>query len=120
MSPMVDEKMLLDKQPLLESEPRQNHAFAFRNRLIRRILPAIITLVATFTLFRSLFVCDHHYRPDGSESSALEEPSSNKIELEAHGMSRCPDYADCLRELIVPTMIQVGDKVNFTLSFIGR
>ncbi|KAL8936122.1 MAG: hypothetical protein Q9211_004340 [Gyalolechia sp. 1 TL-2023] len=34
-------------------------------------------------------------------------------------MSKCPDAKDCLRELVVPAMEQVVDKVNFTLSFIG-
>ncbi|KAL8671729.1 MAG: hypothetical protein Q9168_003774 [Polycauliona sp. 1 TL-2023] len=34
-------------------------------------------------------------------------------------MSKCPDARDCLRDLVVPAMEQVVDKVNFTLSFIG-
>jgi hypothetical protein len=48
----------------------------------------------------------------------LEE--SDKINLEAHVMSKCPDARDCLHDLIIPTMVQVSDKVNFTMSFIGR
>jgi len=47
----------------------------------------------------------------------LEE--SDKINLEAHVMSKCPDARDCLHDLIIPTMVQVSDKVNFTMSFIG-
>ncbi|KAK0619925.1 hypothetical protein B0T14DRAFT_412592, partial [Immersiella caudata] len=42
------------------------------------------------------------------------------IPLEAHIMSKCPDARDCLRDLILPTMQKAHDKVNFTLSFIGR
>ncbi|KAH6632732.1 hypothetical protein F5144DRAFT_603451 [Chaetomium tenue] len=42
------------------------------------------------------------------------------IPLEAHIMSKCPDAKDCLRELVLPTMQRVYDKVNFTLSFIGK
>ena len=35
-------------------------------------------------------------------------------------MSKCPDARDCLRDLVVPAMEQVVDKVNFTLSYIGK
>ena len=35
-------------------------------------------------------------------------------------MSKCPDARDCLRDLVVPAMQQVVDKVNFRLSFIGK
>lgn len=34
-------------------------------------------------------------------------------------MSKCPDARDCLRELIVPTMAKVADKVDFQMSYIG-
>ncbi|CAK7263967.1 hypothetical protein SEPCBS119000_000752 [Sporothrix epigloea] len=42
------------------------------------------------------------------------------VPFEAHIMSKCPDAVDCLRELVLPTMQHVFDKVNFTLSYIGR
>lgn len=42
------------------------------------------------------------------------------VPLEAHIMSKCPDARDCLRDLVLPTMMKVHDKVNFTLSFLGR
>ncbi|KAK4246535.1 hypothetical protein C7999DRAFT_33056 [Corynascus novoguineensis] len=41
------------------------------------------------------------------------------VPLEAHIMSKCPDARDCLRDLVLPTMQKVHDKVNFTLSYIG-
>ncbi|RFU29481.1 hypothetical protein B7463_g6857, partial [Scytalidium lignicola] len=41
------------------------------------------------------------------------------VPLEAHIMSKCPDARDCLRQLVLPTMQRVYDKVNFTLSYIG-
>ncbi|CEL08982.1 hypothetical protein ASPCAL12126 [Aspergillus calidoustus] len=44
---------------------------------------------------------------------------SERIPFEAHIMSKCPDARDCLRELVVPTMERVGDKVDFELSFIA-
>lgn len=43
-----------------------------------------------------------------------------KVPLEIHVMSKCPDARDCLQKLILPTMVEVSDKVNFTMSFIGR
>ncbi|KAL2862262.1 GILT family protein [Aspergillus lucknowensis] len=52
----------------------------------------------------------------GGDSLADSEP----IPFEAHIMSKCPDARDCLRELVVPTMEQVGDKVDFELSFIAN
>jgi hypothetical protein len=62
------------------------------------------------------------------------------VPLEAHIMSKCPDAKvrrlphpslrpklsdtdtpqDCLRDLVLPAMQKVHDKVNFTLSFIGK
>ncbi|EAW14429.1 GILT family protein [Aspergillus clavatus NRRL 1] len=44
---------------------------------------------------------------------------SKRIPLEAHIMSRCPDARDCLRQLVVPAMEQISDKVDFELSFIA-
>ena len=43
-----------------------------------------------------------------------------KVPLEAHIMSKCPDARDCLRQLVLPAMQRVYQKVNFTLSYIGR
>jgi hypothetical protein len=42
------------------------------------------------------------------------------VPLEAHIMSKCPDARDCLRQLVLPAMQRVYQKVNFTLSYIGR
>ncbi|KEF55491.1 uncharacterized protein A1O9_08241 [Exophiala aquamarina CBS 119918] len=94
-----------------------------RDHVYKRVVPAILTILALFTIFRSAFVSDHHYDPSGREGllrNIEEEVDEPKVELEAHGMSRCPDFRDCLRELILPTMEQVSHRVNFTLSFIGQ
>lgn len=42
------------------------------------------------------------------------------VPLEAHIMSKCPDAKDCLKEMILPAMMRVYEKVNFTLSYIGK
>lgn len=51
----------------------------------------------------------------GSTASA-----GNKIPLEAHIMSKCPDAKDCLQKLVLPAMEKISDKVDFKLSFIAR
>jgi hypothetical protein len=35
-------------------------------------------------------------------------------------MPRLTPLQDCLRDLVLPVMQKVHDKVNFTLSFIGK
>ncbi|KAH6855685.1 hypothetical protein B0I37DRAFT_411662 [Chaetomium sp. MPI-CAGE-AT-0009] len=56
------------------------------------------------------------------EQDPVAQPSVARelVPLEAHIMSKCPDAKDCLRDLVLPTMQRVYDKVNFTLSFIGK
>lgn len=56
--------------------------------------------------------------PKGGETPV--PASSNKVPLEAHIMSKCPDAQDCLQKLVVPAMEQISEKVDFELSFIAR
>lgn len=60
---------------------------------------------------------------DDSKDSSLSAQTSfatkDLVPLEAHIMSKCPDARDCLRDMILPVMMRVNSKVNFTLSFIG-
>ncbi|KAL6719154.1 hypothetical protein ACLMJK_003391 [Lecanora helva] len=53
-------------------------------------------------------------RPDPFASNG-----TRLVPLEAHIMSKCPDARDCLKDLVVPAMEQVVDKVDFRLSYIG-
>ncbi|OJD14334.1 hypothetical protein AJ78_05299 [Emergomyces pasteurianus Ep9510] len=55
---------------------------------------------------------------DNDDAQVLVD-NSHLVPLEAHIMSKCPDAQYCLEELIVPAMVQVHDKVDFRLSFIG-
>ncbi|KAL6698084.1 hypothetical protein J3F84DRAFT_260057 [Trichoderma pleuroticola] len=41
------------------------------------------------------------------------------VPFEAHIISKCPDTRHALRNLILPVMQKVHDKVDFTLSYIG-
>ncbi|KAI1503028.1 hypothetical protein F5X99DRAFT_407362 [Biscogniauxia marginata] len=55
--------------------------------------------------------------PEGAASAST--TAGELVPLEAHIMSKCPDARDCLKELVLPAMMRVNDKVNFTLSYIG-
>ncbi|KAI9367372.1 hypothetical protein BJX61DRAFT_311228 [Aspergillus egyptiacus] len=75
-----------------------------------------------------LFSGCHHRQPTNHKLSLddADVPSfkpvhaeSERVPFEAHIMSKCPDARDCIRQLVVPTMEQVNDKVDFTLSFIA-
>jgi hypothetical protein len=94
---------------------RRQSARAVLDEYFRRILPASLLVIALWSLFKAAFVHHHHWCPGkGLES----EP--RLVPLEAHIMSKCPDAAACLKDLVVPAMVKVSDKVNFTLSYIGR
>ncbi|KAI4868679.1 hypothetical protein F4820DRAFT_102147 [Hypoxylon rubiginosum] len=57
-----------------------------------------------------------------SSQTPLEKPVSaaqDLVPFEAHIMSKCPDARDCLKDMVLPAMMRVYDKVNFTLSYIG-
>jgi len=89
---------------------------------VKRVLPAVLTLLALFVLFRKTFVRHHHFDPSlplNPADPVEDERTEYEVPLEIHVMSKCPDARDCLHELIVPTMVQVSEKVNLTMSFIG-
>lgn len=58
----------------------------------------------------------------GAEISRIRQgiAEPRKVELEAHIMSKCPDARDCLQQLVVPAMVQISEKVDFKLSYIGK
>jgi hypothetical protein len=60
-------------------------------------------------------------RPDlPTTETILAQKNVTKVALEAHIMSKCPDAKACLEQFIVPSMVQISDKVDFRLSYIGR
>ncbi|KAK4109537.1 hypothetical protein N656DRAFT_800770 [Canariomyces notabilis] len=59
------------------------------------------------------------YWPPSPPVEASITHAHSLVPLEAHIMSKCPDARDCLRDMVLPAMQKVHDKVNFTLSFIG-
>ena len=52
-------------------------------------------------------------------SASVAKQNVTRVPLEAHIMSKCPDSKYCLENLVLPTMQNVSDKVDFKLSFIG-
>lgn len=75
-----------------------------------------LTIVVLGTKFEDVFFWPT-FRCHGSTPEKLAD--SQKVHLEAHVMSKCPDARDCLRQLVVPAMEQVSDLVDFDLSFIA-
>ena len=97
-----------------------------RRRPVTRLLQAFALITITCLLVRS-FVHIDAVRSTASDYGGYfdtpvpEElvPLANRVPLEAHIMSKCPDARDCLRDLIIPTMERVGNMVDFRLSYIG-
>ncbi|RMZ76016.1 hypothetical protein DV738_g5165, partial [Chaetothyriales sp. CBS 135597] len=120
--PVLDEKVRRGYDAQIGGQP----SAAVRSRrsglLISRAVPAIILIVGSWLVFRSVFVLHHHYCP-GKDLAAIPRPAEShalaRVPLEAHIMSKCPDAKACLKELVVPAMAKISDKVDFTLSYIG-
>ena len=117
--------------------------FAYRaplgvgRRLYPRRAVAVITLASllffmTFALSdrirRSWPWSDHLWPRLGTDHDDALQPTPTqttelrknpKIALEAHLMSKCPDARACLQQLVVPSMEQISDMVDFRVSFIG-
>jgi len=44
-----------------------------------------------------------------------------KVQLEIHIMSKCPDARDCMEDLVFPALRELGPEiVDFRMSFIGK
>lgn len=96
-----------------------------RRRILPRFISAALFFLALLFLSRSTSIV-RKTSLDGSEllqdtlTGEQDVTTMPKVALEAHIMSKCPDARDCLQNLVVPTMAQVSEKVNFTLSYIGQ
>ena len=81
------------------------------HRIQRRML---IGLVAGFVAFY-LFLGGAVIYFDNDDVASYPQ----RIPLEAHIMSKCPDAKDCLRQMVLPAMQNVSNIVDFKLSYIG-
>lgn len=74
----------------------------------------IMSVLAAGFLLITTITADATSRIDSGRPNVSTKPT-----LEAHIMSKCPDARDCLRDLVVPTMSNVSEEVDFKLSYIG-
>ncbi|KAK2067030.1 hypothetical protein P8C59_000799 [Phyllachora maydis] len=97
------------------------HVFPNRGRRAsptRRCAILALAALCLFLFYRIRPLSDTS--PDRPREASLADNNHGRpVALEAHIISKCPDTRDCLRDLIIPAMEVVHDKVNFTLSYIG-
>ncbi|RMD42714.1 hypothetical protein DV735_g2432, partial [Chaetothyriales sp. CBS 134920] len=120
--PVLDEKAWREEY----DQTRQQPIAAIRSRrpglVVKRVVPAIILVIGSWLVFRSVFVLHHHSCPGKDLAPVTRAGESHvraRVPLEAHIMSKCPDAKACLNKLVVPAMAEISDKVDFTLSYIG-
>ena len=93
---------------------------SYQRTLLTSLLVVVISLAAViYYLFSVTQVNGMPVPLERSDKLQDVLSKGDKIPLEAHIMSKCPDAKDCLRDLVLPAMQQVSDKVDFTLSYIG-
>lgn len=127
---MLAEKQLSTHSPL---GPKMQSTIMRPTSRPKRPFAITLTLVAILYLSYSLFnfkwsspALDNPTtsteavppKEQGVEKPVIAAPPA-KVPLEAHIMSKCPDARDCLRDMVVPAMQKVWDKVDFSLSYIG-
>ncbi|CEI40201.1 unnamed protein product [Fusarium venenatum] len=104
-----------------EKQPSQRVMLPIQARRSRPTMTLIVMAIVTYTFwiwqpFRPL-IDDEPWVHVTNDDVQL---TDSLVPLEAHIMSKCPDAKDALELLVLPVMQRVHDKVNFTLSYIGR
>lgn len=97
------------------------------SRPSRRFRPLLIMTLVVLCFYYVRPAATFDFLPQVARLAPTHAPATQKtmantnalVPLEAHIMSKCPDARDCLRQLVLPTMQRVIDKVNFTLSYLG-
>lgn len=118
-----------EKQTLPISHPPARPEPSRPRRAIMSVFlrAAVLALLILFVLFfptgiesRSLVAWDPatEQTEDAGAQTAITE--QKKVPLEAHIMSKCPDALDCLQLLVLPTMVEISDRIDFKLSYIGK
>ncbi|XXG94130.1 hypothetical protein Hte_000382 [Hypoxylon texense] len=110
---------IMEEKRSLRCHSRRRHRPLLILTLIAVVIYALYNINAVSS-YAILFVPDTSDLP--SSQTPLDKPVSaaqEPVPFEAHIMSKCPDARDCLRDMVLPAMMRVYDKVNFTLSYIG-
>ncbi|KAI8965850.1 hypothetical protein F5Y11DRAFT_258521 [Daldinia sp. FL1419] len=114
--------------PIMEEKPvMRNHCRRQRRPILvlTLIAASLYALYAVFynhavSAYAVMFVSEtSRQQSSTSIPDIYTSTDSELVPLEAHIMSKCPDARDCLRDLVLPAMMRVNEKVNFTLSYIG-
>ncbi|KAK1829208.1 hypothetical protein QBC39DRAFT_374031 [Podospora conica] len=104
----------------MDVEKRPRSMSPLRPGAVRRNRPFLALLLAAIGLYTFFQFPSVAQLATGPMKSGVSAQVRTKVPLEAHIMSKCPDARDCLRQLVLPAMQKVHEKVNFTLSYIGR
>ena len=124
----------MEKHPLLEEQPEeelslselQQNVFKAQRAYMRawskttsskwhrRIMLSVTALLLLFVVFCLTVIIEDSISDDDYTWHV-----PDKVALEAHIMSKCPDAKDCLHDMILPAMQNISDKVDFKLSYIG-
>ncbi|KAF9872275.1 gamma interferon inducible lysosomal thiol reductase [Colletotrichum karsti] len=105
-----------------EKHPYANNTPNMSGRLARKksLWPVgLMALLFTYSAWSFVHPASAVPRSQFVPQEAPVAVENKLVPLEAHIMSKCPDARDCLRDLVLPTMMKAQDKVNFTLSYIG-
>ncbi|KAI0019513.1 hypothetical protein F4780DRAFT_439004 [Xylariomycetidae sp. FL0641] len=109
-----------------DMRPMRNRPCRRRHRPLLFLTLGAIVLICLFGFPPSFLGRQLGLSPSSSATTATTTTTTTAdaddhelVPLEAHIMSKCPDAKDCLRDMVLPTMMRVLDKVNFTLSYIG-
>ncbi|KAF3055641.1 hypothetical protein GL218_06933 [Daldinia childiae] len=112
----------------MEEKPATRNNCRRQRRPILAMTLIVASLYALYMVFSNhavsayaiMFVQEPSRQQSLTPTSSISvSTDSELVPLEAHIMSKCPDARDCLRDLVLPAMMRVNEKVNFTLSYIG-
>ncbi|KAH9897310.1 hypothetical protein F4778DRAFT_255621 [Xylariomycetidae sp. FL2044] len=127
---------IMEEKRSLRSRSRRRHRSVILLTLIALVLYSFSYFQPVSSYAGQLVSCSHD-NPPATEASAIEASATPEqqhqqqhqqqhalttnslVPLEAHIMSKCPDATYCLKEMVLPAMVRVYEKVNFTLSYIG-
>ncbi|KAI5926662.1 hypothetical protein F4810DRAFT_481048 [Camillea tinctor] len=127
MAAKISLPVMEDKRPI-RSRAQRRHRPLIILTLIALVLYVVYgfqpvsTYAARFSLSKSKTeskVKSTSSTPESEDAASPPTTAGELVPFEAHIMSKCPDARDCLRDMVVPAMMRISDKVNFTLSYIG-
>lgn len=131
----MEKQPLLERQAEIESEPEREASLSELQANVRKAQRAywrawskttsgkwhrwIMISVSLLLVFFMMFCMGVIVEDELSDDDEYWH-GPVKVPLEAHIMSKCPDAKDCLHDMILPAMQDISDKVDFTLSYIGK